>query len=156
MHLAVTGLVGWQILATAVSGPDYLSFFNTACGGPLNGRRVLLDSNLDWGQDLKRATAWRREAAVERPFLACFGHVDPILYDLDYALPAAKPVAGTYLVSATYLHRMPYPATWVGRPRSGSTSPGCSTTSSQPESADRSSSFESSRPGLDPVQAAYG
>jgi len=32
--------------------PHYLPFFNWASGGPRNGSRYLLDSNIDWGQDL--------------------------------------------------------------------------------------------------------
>lgn len=114
--LALVGLVGLQAIAVSLAGPDYLSFFNLAVGGPLNGHRILLDSNLDWGQDLERAAAWSREAGVERPFLAYFGHVDPRLYDLDYALPPRRPLAGTYLVSANYLYGMPYPASWARAP----------------------------------------
>jgi hypothetical protein len=90
--------------------------FNLAAGGPQNGHHILLDSNLDWGQDLKRAAAWSREAGVERPFLAYFGHVDPRLYDLVYTLPPRQPTKGTYLVSANYLHGLDYPASWARAP----------------------------------------
>lgn len=31
--------------------PHYLAYFNEAAGGPLQGWRYLIDSNLDWGQD---------------------------------------------------------------------------------------------------------
>ncbi len=34
--------------------PYYLAFFNVLAGGPKNGPKLLVDSNLDWGQDLKR------------------------------------------------------------------------------------------------------
>jgi hypothetical protein len=34
--------------------PNYLSYFNEAVGGPAQGHKYLLDSNLDWGQDIKR------------------------------------------------------------------------------------------------------
>lgn len=43
---------------TGVSHPDYVSFFNLAAGGSSGGQRFLLDSNLDWGQDLERARQW--------------------------------------------------------------------------------------------------
>jgi hypothetical protein len=33
--------------------PHYLAFFNTLSGGPDRGADYLLDSNLDWGQDVK-------------------------------------------------------------------------------------------------------
>jgi 4-amino-4-deoxy-L-arabinose transferase-like glycosyltransferase len=34
--------------------PHYLAFFNVLSGGPDRGANYLLDSNLDWGQDLKK------------------------------------------------------------------------------------------------------
>ncbi|MFZ2187505.1 MAG: glycosyltransferase family 39 protein [Candidatus Moraniibacteriota bacterium] len=34
--------------------PHYLSYFNVASGGHLNGYKYVTDSNYDWGQDLKR------------------------------------------------------------------------------------------------------
>ena len=34
----------------ALIHPHELSYFNAAAGGPIGGRRVLSDSNLDWGQ----------------------------------------------------------------------------------------------------------
>lgn len=36
--------------------PNYLSYFNIAAGGHLNGYKYVTDSNYDWGQDLKRLT----------------------------------------------------------------------------------------------------
>lgn len=112
----IVGLVVLQMVAVSVAGPDYLSYFNLAAGGPSNGHRILLDSNLDWGQDLKRAAAWSRETGVERPFLAYFGHVDPKLYNLDYRLPPRQPTKGIYLVSANYLYGLSYPASWARAP----------------------------------------
>jgi hypothetical protein len=38
--------------------PHYLAFFNWASGGPGNGPRYLLDSNIDWGQDTKKLKRW--------------------------------------------------------------------------------------------------
>ncbi len=46
------GLVG-QALAVAAVHPFELTYFNVLAGGPLGGRHVLSDSNLDWGQGLK-------------------------------------------------------------------------------------------------------
>ncbi|MBL0157560.1 MAG: glycosyltransferase family 39 protein [Bryobacterales bacterium] len=43
------------VVESALIFPYDLSFFNVAAGGPSNGRTLLLDSNLDWGQDLIRA-----------------------------------------------------------------------------------------------------
>jgi hypothetical protein len=114
--LIIAGLVGLQAVAVSLAGPDYLSYFSLAAGGSQNGHQILLDSNLDWGQDLKRAATWSHENKEERPFLAYFGHVDPHLYDLDYALPPRQPTRGTYLVSANYLYGLSYPASWARSP----------------------------------------
>jgi 4-amino-4-deoxy-L-arabinose transferase-like glycosyltransferase len=45
---------------TAAIHPDYLSFFNSAAGGPLRGQRYALDSNLDWNQDVIRLSNWSK------------------------------------------------------------------------------------------------
>ena len=41
--------------------PHYLAYFNEPSGGPINGWRYLIDSNLDWGQD----RAWARRVYPE-------------------------------------------------------------------------------------------
>ena len=38
--------------------PHYLAFFNFPSGGPARGTDYLLDSNIDWGQDLKKLKIW--------------------------------------------------------------------------------------------------
>ena len=43
----------WQTVA-----PHYLAYFNELAGGPANGFKELVDSNLDWGQDLKNLKLW--------------------------------------------------------------------------------------------------
>ncbi|MCB0000835.1 MAG: hypothetical protein KDE56_33960, partial [Anaerolineales bacterium] len=37
------------LLATLSVHPHYLSFFNLPAGGPANGYKILIDSNVDWG-----------------------------------------------------------------------------------------------------------
>ena len=46
-------LAAWHLVASIRVYPDYLAYFNELVGGPDNGWRYLVDSNLDWGQDLK-------------------------------------------------------------------------------------------------------
>jgi hypothetical protein len=49
---------------------------------------LLVDSNLDWGQDLKRLATWMRENGVARVKLSYFGSADPWYYGIDAeALP---------------------------------------------------------------------
>ena len=45
-------LVGWQAASVAGVMPHYFGYFNSLIGGPTRGYRYLVDSSLDWGQDL--------------------------------------------------------------------------------------------------------
>jgi len=61
----IAAVVAIQLFETVRIYPDYLAFFNTVSGGPGNGPRYLADSNIDWGQDLKKlrkyidSTGWK-------------------------------------------------------------------------------------------------
>jgi Dolichyl-phosphate-mannose-protein mannosyltransferase len=59
-RLAWCGLAA-QALATASIHPYELSYFNALAGGPIGGRRILADSNLDWSQGLKPLAQLQRE-----------------------------------------------------------------------------------------------
>ena len=45
------GLVMWCFVEAVMIFPSYLAYFNQFVGGPANGYKWLVDSNLDWGQD---------------------------------------------------------------------------------------------------------
>jgi hypothetical protein len=62
--------------------PSDLAFFNAAAGGPDNGSRYLVDSNLDWGQDLKGLKSWMDRAGVPHLALAYFGTAKPQYYGI--------------------------------------------------------------------------
>ena len=70
--------------------PHYLSYFNELAGGAENGHRVLLDSNLDWGQDLKGLKRWMDANGVERIKLLYFGYVDPEYYGIAAVYPSGN------------------------------------------------------------------
>jgi hypothetical protein len=46
-------MAGWLFVSSVGTFPHYLAYFNELVGGPENGYKYLVDSNLDWGQDLK-------------------------------------------------------------------------------------------------------
>ncbi len=48
----------WQIIESFSIRPDYLAYFNQVAGGPANGYHHLVDSSLDWGQDLPALKTW--------------------------------------------------------------------------------------------------
>jgi 4-amino-4-deoxy-L-arabinose transferase-like glycosyltransferase len=76
---AVLVPIAWNIVAcVAISHPHHLAYFNELAGGRTGGHGHLLDSNIDWGQDLLGLGRWMREHRPgERVGLAYFGNVDP-------------------------------------------------------------------------------
>lgn len=71
------GLAGLFALASLASFPNYLAYFNVLAGGPDGAYRHLVDSSLDWGQDLPGFKTWldshRAENADQSVYLAYFG-----------------------------------------------------------------------------------
>lgn len=47
-------LASWLFIEFLVVSPFFLSYYNEFAGGTKNGYKIATDSNLDWGQDLKR------------------------------------------------------------------------------------------------------
>lgn len=56
--------------------PHELSYFNLFAGGPEGGRRILSDSNVDWGLDLKRLARELARRRVASPTIVYFGGDD--------------------------------------------------------------------------------
>lgn len=104
------GLVGlllaWQALSIVKVHPAYLAYFNELAGGPAGGVRFVADSNLDWGQDLKRLARFVDERGINRIAVDYFGGDSParrlpgIAYDHNAEDP---PVTGWIAISQTYL-----------------------------------------------------
>ena len=82
-------LVGWYVYEALAVYPDYLAYFNQLVGGPQKGYRHLVDSNLDWGQDLKGLKDYMKEKGIKTIKLSYFGTADPEQYGIRYeALPS--------------------------------------------------------------------
>lgn len=109
--LAGAGLAA-AVTASLLVFPHGLAFFNLLAGGPSQGHWHLLDSNLDWGQDLYALKDWLNQHPEAKPFhLAYSGVADPELFGIDAqavprsrdgTAPALRP--GWYAVSANHLH----------------------------------------------------
>lgn len=104
--------------------PHYLAYFNQLVGGPANGYRHLVDSNLDWGQDLPGLARWLRANHLDRQretpvYLSYFGSDNPAFYgieaerlpgylDLDVSRRGITRLkGGVYCISATMLQMVP-------------------------------------------------
>lgn len=74
----------WYLAGTLSIYPHYLAYFNELAGGPANGYKLLAESNLDWGQDLKGLKAYMIEKGIDRIALGYFGSADANYYGIDY------------------------------------------------------------------------
>lgn len=68
----------------ARTGPYYLEYFNELAGGPKNGYKYLVDSNLDWGQGLKPLGAYLKGLGGPPVMLSYFGVAKPEYYGIKY------------------------------------------------------------------------
>ncbi|MEO6528137.1 MAG: phospholipid carrier-dependent glycosyltransferase [Gemmatimonadaceae bacterium] len=68
---AVTVLVAASAVIPIRAWPDYLAYFNPAAGA--HPERVLVDSNLDWGQDLYRLADTVRARRMDSLYIHYFG-----------------------------------------------------------------------------------
>ncbi len=111
-------LLGWQLIDSFQTRPDYLAYFNQATGGPDNGYKHLVDSSVDWGQDLPALKTWLEENRAghnrEQIYLAYFGTAQREWYGIAAReLPEngrngrLEPLqAGLYCISATTLQQV--------------------------------------------------
>lgn len=67
--------------------PYYLSYFNEIAGGAGSGYKLLTDSNLDWGQDVKTLSTYLKENGNPPVIFSYFGVARPEYYGIKY-LPA--------------------------------------------------------------------
>ncbi|WP_435007070.1 ArnT family glycosyltransferase [Tundrisphaera lichenicola] len=93
----LAGSLAGNAISVALIHPDYLAYFNWASGGPDRGGEHLIDSNLDWGQDLVKLDRWLKANRPGRDVgLAYFGQINPSLMSLRgggfrWFLPPALP-----------------------------------------------------------------
>jgi hypothetical protein len=64
--------------------PDYLSFFNFVSGGTWRGPHYLLDSNIDWGEDLKKLKGYMSSHPTPQYCLEYFGNADLAYYGIEH------------------------------------------------------------------------
>lgn len=91
--------------------PEYLAYFNELAGGVEGGRTHLLDSNLDWGQDLHELDDFLKERPIPSMTLAYFGTMPPEALGIRYTLPpSGTPQPGWHAVSVNFVMGRPHGA----------------------------------------------
>ena len=85
-------LILGQLGVSVANFPDYLAYFNVLAGA--EPERLVVDSDLDWGQDVNRVATELRVRGIGRVFTALQGNSDlsqhgfPAHGDLDWYQPA--------------------------------------------------------------------
>jgi hypothetical protein len=124
---AVAVCLIWNVDVSLRARPDYLAYMNEIAGGMDHGYLHLVDSSIDWGQDLTGLKQWLdANRGGSRVFLSYFGSARPTYYGISAVmLPSllhreARGVpgplsGGIYCISVTMLEG-PYlaaPGPWT-------------------------------------------
>jgi hypothetical protein len=96
--------VTWQVVDSARAHPDYLAYFNQLAGA--HPERVLIDSDLDWGQDLDRLAQALRARGITQIAVSIYTTADLKQHGLPEftELGPNRPVTGWVAISAFRLH----------------------------------------------------
>lgn len=112
--LVVASAVTWMLSSSLWCYPSSLAYFNELARGPRNGHRYLLDSNLDWGQDLLYLRRWLErnpDVSLSGCAYVLDGFIPPSLIGTTDQLPPSQPFTkselqpGWYAISATRLYQ---------------------------------------------------
>ena len=119
--LLLSALFVWYAISATINFPHPLEYFNELAGGPANGYKYLVDSNLDWGQSFKELKQYLDARGVKHIHLSAMMFLEPTVYGLDYdPLPPARkapaqfpsrfnPQPGVYVISAASLQGVATP-----------------------------------------------
>lgn len=124
-RVAILVLLAWGCISTLRVHPNHLAHFNEIAGGSDTGDSHLINSNIDWGQDLLRLKDWLdQHPETKLQGFACYHFVDPRLVGIDANVPPLGPVGrvpsdpqeqaklgphpGNYAISVNLLHGLDF------------------------------------------------
>ena len=123
-QVVLAGLLLWNAGSALAIYPHHLDYYNEIAGGPKNGYKYMLDSNLDWGQDLPELKRYMDAHQIDKIKLAYAGTAEPGYYGIAYErmlgvdgytfdpdfdpgkLPSCSPTDGVIAISATCLQNI--------------------------------------------------
>ncbi|MFH1171343.1 MAG: glycosyltransferase family 39 protein [bacterium] len=73
-------LIAGSIATEAATYPNQIGYFSPFVGGNGNGYNILRDSNLDWGQDLKKLSTYLRQHHAPTVAIAYYGNTELSAY----------------------------------------------------------------------------
>ena len=103
-RVAAGAALAWIVALPFAIGPDDFPWFNALAGK--HPEHVLIDSDLDWGQDLFRLQRELRDRRVDQVNIAYFGASDICRHPLPRLtwLRPRQPVHGWIAISQTFRH----------------------------------------------------
>lgn len=78
--MVITGLMLWAVIAGLLAYPHYISSYNVLAALRGGGQNIAVDSNLDWGQDLRRLGDFVEERGIKSITISYFGWAVPEYY----------------------------------------------------------------------------
>ena len=92
-----------MLVTTSVAHPDYLAYFNELAGD--KPEAILIDSDLDWGQDMKRLALRLRDLHIEEIHYLPSVYPDwsEVLLPTIHALDIEHPSRGWHAANITTL-----------------------------------------------------
>jgi hypothetical protein len=108
----LSALMAWQLGSLYTAYPDYLPYFNAAIAHP---EQVLVDSDLDWGQDLRRLEQRLQALKVRNFSFAYLGTADLAREPLPplTLMKGMHPVTGWVAVTALAREHNPKGYAWL-------------------------------------------
>lgn len=106
-------LVVWLVAETLWTCPNYLAYFSSVAGGPNRGRHHLLDSNLDWGQDIGGLVRFMDRRGIKSIQFGHWSIIEPRYSDRFTELPYNR-TEGWVAIQANSL--MGLTAAWGANP----------------------------------------
>lgn len=109
-------LLIWLVVGTVTIYPSYLAYFNEFIGGRGNAYKYLVDSSLDWGQDLNRLRGWMNERGVNHVYLDYLGGGTPNHslgtdnFTAWHAVDCLPPADSYLVIGATFFQASEYQA----------------------------------------------
>lgn len=103
--LLVTGLLVWQMTSSFAAHPDYIAYFNELPGK--HPEKIVTDSDLDWGQDLKRLATTLKQRGIKEFSLSYNGSANLDQFNLPPRgkLSPYQKTTGWIAVSVNHLQR---------------------------------------------------
>ena len=106
LSTVTTALLIWMVGSSLYYFPHSMSYFNELVGGPMNGPKHLLGSNVDWGQNSYFLQKWYNKNTEARPIKIAYSSTESIerLGIKDNEQPPNEPESGWFALGVNEIY----------------------------------------------------